>query len=516
MKDRVDQLVRLIKYYDYEFHIKGNQLISEYERDSLREELMKLEQQYPEYVRPDSPTLTIGVVEENRECISHPVPMLSLQHSYERESIHNWIKKLPISHSKSYRIPTEPAGDFIVEPKFDGVAVELRYIDGVFESLSLRGNGYEGEDISSFAPYISNIPMSIPEQTSIYIRGEICLPKGTTKENKRNIVAGLLRKKVPEPTEAEFIPYSVIIGQGIYLTPYKSTDLEWLSKFMNVEPYIVCSEAVIDVAESISVDKYETDGVVIKLNHNVYLGHTAKYTKDAIAYKFNNKFYSCNVNHIDWNINRSGQLIPTICINSVNIGGCYVNKLTGHNKKFLKTNHIGIDSLLEIERVGNSVPQVKHVLKGSQVLNIYETCKHCHTTIEEEEIHYVCNNEACPGRIYKRLLYFFQKFDVKGLSHNILERVEIKRSYLDTLEYAIKWLLEGSWVVNKNDQKALEKLNVSLRHTGWNRFIEALGIPGVGNINLVKGIIAERLNSYIDTHKPQLNRIYNLFHVHSK
>lgn len=515
MKERIDELVRLIKYYDYEFHIKGHQLISEYERDTLRDELMELEHKYPHYIRPDSPTLTIGLVEENRSSIKRSIPMLSLKHSYERPNVIKWIENNRIKPEKHYSYLTDDTyqelqEEFIIESKFDGVAVEIQYVNGIFESLSLRGNGYEGEDISSFAPYIKNLPMKIPHDLSIFIRGEVCLPKDNNKNNKRNIIAGLLRKKIPEKSSAEFIPYGIVVQENTYFSGYKSLDLKFLSTFMNVESYITCSENIIENAETLQNKRFETDGVVIKINYNVNLAHTAKYTKDAIAYKFNNKFYSCTVKNIEWNINRSGNFIPTIIINPIIIEGCNINNITGHNKKFIQNNQIGLDSLLEIERVGGTVPQVKHVLKPGVHINKPENCDHCNFPIEESEIHYTCKNENCPGMIHKRLLYFFQNLDVKGLSHNIIDNIKLQSNYLDSLEYSIKFLLEAQWIENKNHEKALNNLNIIRKTISYNKFIESIGFPGAANLKITKGIILGRLQDYMKENESQLQNIYDL------
>jgi DNA ligase (NAD+) len=525
---RINELVRLIKYYDYEFHIKCKQWISEYERDKMREELMNLEQQFPQFIRNDSPTMVIGVVEENRHLINRKIPMLSLEHSYEKSIIEKWIndkKNLnydQLSKSCDYLINNTFSflnnnsqnstiqEDFILEHKFDGVAVSAEYIDGILDSLSLRGDGYNGEDITSFSPYIDNLPSNLHHKICVTIRGEVCLPKNHKDQNKRSLIAGYFRQKVPNYKYAQFIPYGIIVDNNCYVSGYKSVDFTLLSQFMNIQPYITCSaDNILKHMETFTNDNYETDGIVIKINRNVNLGSTIKYTKNAIAYKFNNQLYSCVVNNIQWDINRFGIFIPVIVINPIIIDGSKITNITGYNRRYLEQNEIGINSILEIERVGNTVPQVKNVLHKSNIYNIPNYCNYCNNKLEITDIHIQCNNELCCGVIYKRILNFFK--DIKGLSQSIIQRIMPKNQpYLQTLEEIIQILLQKNWITSKHDQNVYEQFNIDRKTITYEQFIEFLGIKGVSKFQRVKCSTLERMNDYINNNNDKLNSIYKL------
>jgi DNA ligase (NAD+) len=490
-ENRIRELVRLLKYYDYEFHIKGNQLISEYERDGLRRELEELEEKYPQYILKDSPSFYVGIVQEDYKIIKRKVPMLSLKHSYDKEEIIKWIEK----HSKY--------GDFIIESKFDGVAVSAVYIDGILDSLSLRGNGYEGEDITKFAPYIHNLPLKIQNE-NIEIRGEVCLRNGNS--NSRSLVSGYLRSKIPYKWNCDFIPY--------YVDKFfkRSEGLEYLKQFMKIEKYYLSSNSseIISMSNRFSTE-YETDGIVIKIdNKENNLGFTDRYLKDSIAYKFQNEQYETKVINIQWNIGRKGQLIPVLIIDPIEINGVIINKVTAHNKRRLNENpSIGINSKITIERVGNVVPQIQKIIESTEP-PILTQCPFCSSDLIETNIHYVCKNPNCSEKIYKKLIHFFQQLDFKGINKNIIYRFEILNDYLYSLRKVLMELKETSWIINKNDQKAFLVFSEKRLNISKERYLECLGIEGVNNLLKIKGLWKERFEKYLKENQKLIDEIYEI------
>ena len=254
--NRINQLVRLVKYYDYMLHIKGKTLISDEIYDAMRRELEDLEGQYPNLIREDSPSLYIGCISNScNRTITRNIPMLSLRHTYNEKDILKFVDDvLKIDES------------IVIEPKIDGVAVSLHYIDGILDSMSLRGDGYQGEDISHFSPCVQNVLLQINDFNG-EIRGEVIAPRDKITENNRNYVAGCLRRKGAKDFGLIFYPYKIINTNFSLQTEC----LEFLKKHMKIAHYKMLKniDNLFEFIDEVKNHDFEffIDGVVLKMNN---------------------------------------------------------------------------------------------------------------------------------------------------------------------------------------------------------------------------------------------------------
>jgi DNA ligase (NAD+) len=503
VEDRIKKLVRLVKYYDYMLHIKGKTIIKDEIYDAMRKELETLEMQYPELILPDSPSLYIGTVSAScNKIIKRTVPMLSLKHTYNKSELEKFI-------NNSFTIDNK----IIMEPKIDGVAVSATYIDGYIDNLSLRGDGYNGEDITHFAPYIKNLPLFIEtEIQNIDIRGEIIAPKNLIKKNNRNYVAGCLRRKDAKDFGLEIIAYKVIFNKEIdnnlgnddnktsnidnnlgnddnnlwneMMTQEKC--LEWLEKICRIPKFIIlkkeddCLEKIDRFLEN-DFDFFH-DGIVLKLNNiriGESLGITNRYPKNAIAYKFTEKSQVTKIKEIDWNINRQGILIPVCILHPIEINGSKITKVHAYNKRYLQSNNLGINSIINISRVGDVIPQIANIIESSGFEKLTK-CPFCSSDLEENEINYICLNELCKERSFQNILYFFNKLKVDGMSNNIINNFLSKNiiSITDIIEH----LENKKWPENKNEFKVYEKWQQKKHSITFSELIIAIGIQNISDV----------------------------------
>lgn len=481
-KERIDYLVRLLKFYDYNFHILGKQLVTEDLRDSLRKELCDLEKQFPQYIREDSPNLNIGIVYSNKK-IKRTIPMLSLNHTYNIQELYLFIKKIL---EKSY---------IILQPKIDGVAVSLVYKTGILDSLSLRGNGYEGEDITHYASYIKNIPLSINYKDPLDIRGEIYLPKAHSISLKRNFVAGALRRKNNFDENMLFYSYDYMVNDN----SNKITNLTLDSKLLDFKmcfleglniptiPYFLSNnfENTINYVNQILNTNYdfEIDGVVLK--SPLDMGYSHRYPLNSLAYKFPSESKSTKIKGISWSMNREGKLIPTCEIEPLQINNSIIKFVSAHNYRYLQNSKIGIGTKVLISKVGQTIPQITSVLEPTKP-PILENCPFCDSKLILEEINYSCLNKSCKEIIYIKMKFFFQYLNIKGLGEETLRSLfkeclmnNINMDYWNILNTILKKIND------KNDLK-FQKIKNEFNNFSFMELLGAFGIDGVSEATLKK------------------------------
>jgi DNA ligase (NAD+) len=468
---RINELVRLVKYYDYMLHLKGETIIADEIYDAMRKELESLESMYPQYIRKDSPSLYIGQIDTACDKIIHrSIPMLSLRHTYNKNEILSFVE----NSLKHY-------GSLCVEPKIDGVAISVAYINGLIDSISLRGDGYKGEDITHFSAYIHNLQLKINDFSG-EIRGEIITPKNIIKNNNRNYVSGALRRKQADDFNLKFFPYKVINFTKSFETQQDS--LVWLinNGFEIANYYIIDDINQIDTTiNSLKSNDCEffTDGIVIKINDlkvGEKLGITNRYPRDAIAFKFAEKLKNTTIMDIKWNINRIGALIPVLVLNPIEIDGSKITKVHGFNKRYLENNNLGINSIVTIARVGDVIPQISNIIQSSEFIKL-NSCPFCNNVITETDINYLCVNINCKEKNLQIILYFFESLKIDGLSIKILNR--FFDDGLTDLIGILKYINRKSWIIDKNDSNAYNNWLQRLETLTMKDILIALGINGV-------------------------------------
>lgn len=471
IKSKIDRLVRSVKYYDYMLHVKGETLIDDEIYDFMRRELETLESQFPEFVREDSPSFYIGCVDQLCEkTVKRSRPMLSLKHTYNRPEVEKFVREaLRLNES------------LILEPKIDGVAVSIIYIDGFFDSMSLRGNGMTGEDVSHLAPYIENLPLKI-ETLSLEIRGEVIAPKTLIQNNNRNYVAGCLRRKEAGFFGLKFFPYTVC-GLPIWT---QAECLQFLSTHMQTTPYknLSTDENVFNIISDFYNQDFEffADGVVIKMNDikkGEALGTSSRYPRSALAYKFSEKYKHAEVVEIKWTINRKGGLVPLCLLTPIQIGGSNIKQVHGFNKRYLWNNSVGVGTKLSIARVGDVIPQIASILQSSKFEPL-DKCPFCYAALSETDINYVCTNSDCDERSFQQTRYFFSKLKIDGLSFSILKRLQAQN--VRTIPQIIDKINDKNFSTDKNDSKVRQKWIARRKEITLKETLIALGIPNISDV----------------------------------
>jgi DNA ligase (NAD+) len=516
IESRINTLIRKIRFYSYMLHVKGETLIDDAIYDSMRRELESLEEEYPKFLRKDSPSLYVSLMNSSAErIITHTSPMLSLRHTYNYDELNKIIENF-------FKIDD----CIIVEPKIDGVALSLIYEDGFLDSISLRGDGEKGEDITHMIPYIENISMQIENFTG-NIRGEVICPKHIIKDNNRNYVSGALRKKYGDFHNLFFYPYYVKNSEIFN----QQDAIIFLQKYFKISYYEVLNnienlKATVDKVQNYNYDFF-IDGVVLKLNNFTREeGFTNRYPKNAIAFKFTDSYLSTFVKDIQWNINRSGFLIPLIHVNTIEINGSKIKKIHGHNKKYLLINKISKNAKVNVARVANVIPQITHVIEAGDMLEPLTHCPYCKEPLEESEIHYMCKNISCVGILNQRNLYFFQQLNIKGLGQSTLEKLINKNT--DIVEI-LKDLESYNWVTSLNHRKIAITLSSYMRNISLIEILTALGIENVSKASLnkienlrlenledLKGIVFKdskkfnNLKMYLERNQKLIENTYNL------
>ena len=523
------KLIKEIKIADDAFHF-GEPIISEAERDRLHMELEQLEQDYG--ILPNSPTLSLGGIIESKSStveneygiienikISRSVPMLSMEHTYNKDVCIKKIEKL-----LKY-------GDLIIEPKIDGVALAAVYEYGFLSNISLRGDGYIGENVMKFAHFIGNLPENLNEiyikntkeatvaydlltKPYIQIRGEVITYK--TVENKRNYVAGFLRRKVL----GEELPIDInelknvdetFIGATkrkksdypLYFIPYDlmevkshTTKYEILKEYFDIPKYYK-----INKLEDFYDYKYLTydfpiDGIVIKLNEKIELGSTNRYYKNLFAYKAKQLEHITTVTDIIWTMQRDGRLTPICIINPIIIDSSKITRVSAHNYRFVLKNNIGIESKVSIERVGNVIPKIVQILCDG-IKKIPSNC-YCGADLIYT-IHIKCTNINCEFKKIAQVSYFFTALNIPQLGRKMVHNF-IKTSVKESLLY----FKSKTWIKTKNDHKAFYAFIKFSKTCTMNEVIHAYGL-GI-NLTLLKKYV-------IDFHNLNLENIHK---IHSR
>src|SRR3989338_7092919 len=355
-KERIKKLREVINHHRYQYHVLDRQEISEDALDSLKKELFDLEQEYPDLITPDSPTQRVGGKSlESFTKVPHPKRMNSLNDAFSEEDVTKWIERLGNIGIKN--IP-----EFYCDLKMDGLAVELKYLEGVFVQGSTRGDGMVGEDITQNLKTIEAIPLRLEDKPpkEVYIRGEVFLSKkeferinkeqkmkeGKIYANPRNIAAGSLRQldpKIAADRKLNFYAYDIVGGE--FKT--KKKEFEVLKKWgVRPNPYgqIVKTKKEIDEFRSKWEKErgkldYEIDGIVVSINDNRLFdnaGVVGKAPRGGVAYKFPPKEAETVVEDIIVQVGRTGTLTPIASLRPVNIGGVNVSRATLHNLDEIK------------------------------------------------------------------------------------------------------------------------------------------------------------------------------------
>lgn len=519
---RLQELRKQIQYHNYRYYVLNDPVITDYEYDQLYKELVRIEQEHPEWVTPDSPTQRVGgLVTEKFEKVQHPVPILSLANAYSEEEVREWFERI----SKLDKRVKE--ADFIVEPKIDGLTVVLHYQDGFFVKGATRGDGNVGEDVSANLRTIKALPLKIPVSPlsllnvpkTLVVRGEVFITIKDFEElnrrleemgektylNPRNTASGSLRQLDPRITAMR--PLTLLTYDIVQIDENApTTQCEILERLYDFGFPVVENRYCTDLDEVVLAYQdylkrrdelgYEADGVVIKLNDLLLadqLGVVGKDPRGAIAYKYPAREVATKLLSIGVNVGRTGVLTPYAILSPVEIGGVIVKQATLHNFDFIAQKDIRIGDIVLIKRAGDVIPYVIGPIVErrnghEQVFVPPNNCPVCDQPIEhiEGEVAWYCVNAACPAQVVRNLEHFVSRsaMDIAGVGINLVEQfvqAGLVSDAADLYQLRKEDLLRLEGFAEKKAGNVLQAIAGS-KSQYLARLIVGLGIRGVGEV----------------------------------
>ena len=508
IEKKIEELRKTLRYHSDRYYNDDAPEIEDYEYDMMMRELKELEEKYPEYDAPDSPTKKVGGVADNSfESVAHSVRMESLQDAFSKDELREFSNRVEDTVSNV---------NYVVEPKIDGLSVSLEYRDGVFLRGSTRGNGDVGEDVSGNLRVIHNIPLKLNKSIPyIEVRGEVYMPKKSFErvvdrqiingekpfKNPRNAAAGSLRQKdssVAASRGLDIFVFNIQQIEGVELNSHKES-LDFIKElgFNTIPTYkkvdnIEDAIAEIDrIGEARGSLEYDIDGAVIKVDdfsQRDILGSTAKYPKWAIAFKYPPEEKQTKLLDIEIAVGRTGVLTPTAILESVHLAGTTVSRATLHNQDFINEKGIAIGDVVTVRKAGDIIPEVLCVNEhnSNSVFKFPDVCPSCGEKVyrDEDEAAIRCINPECPAQLLRNLIHFCSRdaMDIEGLGPAIIETFVdeglIAKTYdIYNLDFNKILSLEGFKETSANN--IINSVNNS-KNNDLSKLIFALGIRHIG------------------------------------
>lgn len=508
MNKRMNELVALLNRYATEYYTSDNPSVSDSEYDRLYRELVELEAAYPDQVLADSPTHRVGgKVLDGFEKYSHQYPLYSLQDAFSREELEAFDARV----RKELPQPT-----YICELKIDGLSISLTYEKGILVVGATRGDGSVGENITENLKRVKDIPLTLPEELDITVRGECYMPRASFDQvnqarqengepefaNPRNAAAGTLRQLdtavVAKRNLATFLYQEA--------SPSTRDSQEKVLKHLEQLGFVVNPKRVLaesmdeiwnfiqEVGEERDNLPYDIDGVVIKVNDlagQEELGFTVKAPKWAVAYKFPAEEKEAQLLSVDWTVGRTGVVTPTANLTPAQLAGTTVSRATLHNVDYIAEKDIRKDDTVIVYKAGDIIPAVLRVVESKRVseekLDIPTNCPSCNSDLLhfEDEVALRCINPRCPAQIMEGLIHFASRdaMNITGLGPSIVEKLFAANLVKDVADiYRLKeddfLLLEG--VKEKSASKLYQAIQESKGNSA-EKLLFGLGIRHIGS-----------------------------------
>ena len=508
MNKRMNELVALLNRYATEYYTSDNPSVSDSEYDRLYRELVELETSYPDQVLADSPTHRVGgKVLDGFEKYSHQYPLYSLQDAFSREELEAFDARV----RKEVANPT-----YICELKIDGLSISLTYEKGILVAGATRGDGSVGENITENLKRVRDIPLTLPEELDMTVRGECYMPRASFDQvnqarqengepefaNPRNAAAGTLRQLdtavVAKRNLATFLYQEA--------SPSTRDSQEKVLKHLEqlgfvVNPKRILAENIDEIwnfIQEVGQERdnlpYDIDGVVIKVNDLVSqeeLGFTVKAPKWAVAYKFPAEEKEAQLLSVNWTVGRTGVVTPTANLTPVQLAGTTVSRATLHNVDYIAEKDIRKDDTVIVYKAGDIIPAVLRVVESKRVseekLDIPTNCPSCDSDLLhfEDEVALRCINPRCPAQIMEGLIHFASRdaMNIIGLGPSVVEKLFAANLVKDVADiYRLKeedfLLLEG--VKEKSAAKLYQAIQASKENSA-EKLLFGLGIRHVGS-----------------------------------
>ena len=524
---RYNELVEELNYHSKLYYTKDAPVISDYDYDMMMMELKKLEEEHPDWIRPDSPTQRVGDVLYNTfEKVEHTVQMGSLQDVFSTDELFAFDERCRA---------VIPNPQYVVEPKIDGLSVSLEYRDGRFTRGSTRGNGLVGEDVTLNLMTIADIPQELPEKLPLLeVRGEVYMPRAVFEslveeqlkneeepfKNPRNAAAGGLRQKDPKITaqrKLSIFVFNIQQIEGKNLSSHKES-LDYLKslgfavtpsykRFTNFNEVVA---EILQIGENRAKFSFEIDGAVVKVDdfsERERLGSTSKFPKWAVAFKYPPEEKETVLREIQINVGRTGALTPTASFDPITLAGTTVSRAVLHNQDFITEKDIRIGDTILVRKAGDIIPEVLQSVRhgeGSEPYFIPDHCPVCgsETVQDGDEAVIRCVNPACPATVRRNLIHFATRnaMNIEGLGPAIVEL-----------------LLQNGLIASPADLYALQPEQLSslermgdLSAQNLVNAIEASKERGLSHLLFGLGIrnIGERAAKLLAEHFPTIEQIF--------
>ncbi len=539
IKVEIEKLSKEIEEHNYNYYVLSNPTISDFEFDKLLEELIKLEKEHPEYLKPDSPSQRVGgQITKEFKSVKHKYPMLSLGNTYNEEDLRDFDERIRKSGISNY--------EYVCELKYDGVSISLTYVDGILSQAVTRGDGEKGDDITANVKTINSIPLNLRGNdfpAEFEIRGEIFMPKkeflrinedirkqlieeGYNEEeiyekqlkNPRNATSGTLKQqdsKAVAERKLDCYLYSVLGENLPFKSHYESLEAakSWgfkvsgeMEKFASLDGVIKYLEKWDTKRHSLNV---ETDGVVIKVNsyeHQRFLGFTAKSPRWAIAYKFKATQVSTLLESISYQVGRTGAITPVANLKPVLLAGTTVKRASLHNADIIEKLDVRIGDTVFVEKGGEIIPKIIGVdlnKRAGSGTNLFEEetgptkyithCPECGTELvrsEGEANHYCPNELGCPPQVKGKIEHFVSRkaMDIDSLGSETIAQLYdagLIKTIADIYELKKEDLLKIERMAEKSANNLLEGIEAS-KKVPFERVMFAIGIRHIGETTAKK------------------------------
>lgn len=511
IKQRIKEIIDILNKANYEYYVLDNPTLTDQEYDRYMQELIKLEEKYPEFKQENSPTVRVGgTVIDSFVKVKHEIPMLSLSNVFNESEI--------IAFDERVRKEV-PNPIYVCELKIDGLSVSLLYKNGKLVRGATRGDGVTGEDITHNVKTIKEIPLNLNENVDIEVRGEIYMSKNSfetlnnlRKElgeellaNPRNAAAGSVRQldsKIASSRNLSNFIYH-LPNASDYNFKTHSEALEYMKKLgFKTNPNNKRVNGLNELLDYINYWTknrndlpYEIDGIVIKLDDidkQKTLGFTSKYPKWATAYKFPAMEVLTKLKDIKFTVGRTGQVTPNAILEPVRLAGSVISKATLHNEDYVKMKDIRIGDIVSIIKAGDVIPRVEKAIverrTGKEIpFEMASNCPICNSVLIKKDSSYYCENPLCDASKIEGLIHFVSRdaMNIEGFGDNIIEDF-YNIGYLKTIPdfYTLYNKKEELMELEGFGEKSINNLLESIENSKQNsleRLLFALGIRYVGN-----------------------------------
>ena len=548
IKSRIDELIGYINKASYEYYVLDTPSITDQEYDDYYNELLNLEEKYPEYKREDSPTNRVGGDALDKfEKVTHAHPMLSFDDIFNSEEIISFDERI----RKTIDNPS-----YTLEPKMDGLSGSLIYENGILVRGATRGDGVTGEDITINIKTIKSVPLRLTEDINIEVRGEIFMSKASFEKanierrknkepefaNPRNAAAGSIRQldsKITAKRNLDFMAYFIPNPED-YGLKTQTESLNYLRKLGFVTNHKLNKRAknvseIIDFIDDLSKKRkdlpYNIDGVVLKvdnLNDEKKLGFTSRVPRWGIAYKFPAEEVLTTLKEIKFTVGRTGKITPNAIFSPVHVDGSVVTKATLHNSDYCMDKDVRVGDVISIRKAGDVIPEVVEVKlerrkEDSAPFKMIESCPMCNTKLVRKDANHYCINEHCPSRKIEGLIHFSSRdaMYIEGFGDRIIEDF-YNMNYLRNVDdfYTLYKYKDELKTLEGFGEKSIENLLDSIEKSKSNsleRLIFALGIRYVGKKTAkILAIYYKTMDNFIKAEYDELKSINDIGEVIAK